>query len=307
VTTENSSKTCAACKDGAALPFSFSMAFQPIVDVEAKRVYAYEALVRGTAGESAYSILSQVTEESRYAFDQQCRVKAITLAVQLGLARDGAKLSINFMPGAVYSPAACLRLTLATARETGFPLDALIFEITEAEEVKDREHLVAIAREYRKHGFMVAIDDFGAGYAGFNLLAEIDPGLVKLDMDLIRGIERRPAALAIVESMVALCQRLGVSLIAEGVETVEEFAVLRTCGIHLMQGYLLAKPAFECLPEFFLPEAENGAVESGVDTPAEEDQQPLFHILTDTLEAALDQARDVFRANEAQPEGSVAA
>jgi EAL domain-containing protein (putative c-di-GMP-specific phosphodiesterase class I) len=92
---------CGACRDGVGQTIPFSMAFQPIVDVRAERVFAYEALVRGLHGESAYSVLSQVTPENKYAFDQGCRVKALTLATQLGLVQTGAKLSINFMPGAV--------------------------------------------------------------------------------------------------------------------------------------------------------------------------------------------------------------
>jgi EAL domain-containing protein (putative c-di-GMP-specific phosphodiesterase class I) len=234
-------------------PFPFTMAFQPIVDVEAARVFAYEALVRGPLNEPAAEVLAQVTRANRYSFDQACRVKAITLAANLGLPATGAYLSVNFMPGAVYSPAACIRLTLETAGRLSFPLDRLIFEITEGEKVEDRAHLVAIAQEYTRHGFKMAIDDFGEGYSGLNLLADIEAHVVKLDRGLIQNLHLRPTATAIVESMVQLGARLGFSVVAEGVETVEEFAALRQCGITLMQGFLLAKPAFEALPEFSLP------------------------------------------------------
>ena len=245
--------SCVACKDGVAQPFPFSMAFQPIVDVDACRVYAYEALVRGVSGESAYSILSQVTPENRYSFDQGCRVKAITLAAELGLAAMGARLSINFMPRAIYSPAACIQLTLKTAREVGFPLDRLIFELTEGEEVRDPAHLANIFREYHKHGFKMALDDFGAGYSGLNLLADLPPDVIKLDMAMTRNLHQRPAAFAIVKAMVQLARGLNAELVAEGVETVEEYNALRSAGISLMQGYLLARPQFETLPGFSLP------------------------------------------------------
>ena len=248
---------CNACKDGVALPFAFSMAFQPIVDVVAGSVFAYEALVRGVHNEPAGAILSQVTEENRYAFDQGCRVQAITLAARLGMANTGAKLSINFMPGAVYSPLACIQLTLQTAARVGFPLDRLIFEITEAEKVRDRQHMAAIVREYRRHGFQLALDDFGAGYSGLNLLADLTADIVKIDMDLVRGIEKRPAARAIVRSLVELCQTLHLQVIAEGIESREEYDALRACGVRLMQGYLLAKPAFEELPAIHLPQIES--------------------------------------------------
>lgn len=253
---------CGACKDGVQEPFPFSMAFQPIVDIDAKRVFAYEALVRGPNDEPAGWVLRQLTKENQYSFDQVCRVKAIALAKTLNLAETGASLSINFIPGAVYSPVACIQTTLKAAQRVGFPLDRLIFEITEGEEIADRKHLIDIVNEYRRHGFRMAIDDFGAGYSGFNVLAELPLDIVKLDMDLIRNIDQRPKALAIVRSMVDLCRTLRTTLIAEGVETIAEFAALRDCGVNLMQGYLLARPAFESLPEFSLPEEHSGFMEA---------------------------------------------
>lgn len=244
---------CSACKDGVAKPMEFSMAFQPIVNVETGNVYAYEALVRGPNGEGALSVLSQVTDENRYSFDQSCRVQAITLASRLGLVDTGAALSINFLPNAVYSPAACIQLTLQTARELSFPMDRLIFEVTEVEQLSHPEHLQNIAREYQRQGFQFAIDDFGAGFANLNLLADLECGIVKLDMALTRNIHRRPRAEAIVRSTSRLCRELGITVIAEGIETVDEFHLLCDCGIHLMQGYLLARPAFESLPEVIIP------------------------------------------------------
>ena len=244
---------CSACKDGVEPPFPFSMAFQPIIDVEAGKIFAYEALVRGPDGESAASVLAQLTESNRYAFDQNCRVRAIELASRLGLPATGARLSINFMPGAVYSPASCIRLTIETASRYNFPCQLLIFEITEAEQVRDGPHLRGIVDEYRRHGFKVALDDFGAGYCGLNLLADVPPDIIKLDMDLTRDLERRPSAQAIVHSMVRLAESLGCVVIAEGIESIAEFDQLRQCGVRLMQGYLFAKPAFEKLPAFTIP------------------------------------------------------
>ena len=230
------------------------MAFQPIVDLETRRVFAYEALARGPQGQPSATVMEQITDENRYRFDQNCRVKALELAVKLDLAATGAKLAINFMPGAVYNPVACIQVTLHTARAVGFPLDRIIFEITESEKIVDRKHLLSIVDEYRRHGFTMAIDDFGAGYAGLNVMAEMRVEIVKLDMDLIRGIDRRPAARSIVQSMVELCRVLDTEVIAEGVETIQELATLRRCGVNLMQGYLFARPQFESLPEAVFPD-----------------------------------------------------
>ncbi len=247
---------CRACKNGNGFGFELTMAFQPIVNVAEKRVFAYEALVRGVDGAGAAQVLSLVNEENRYAFDQNCRVKAIELAAKLGIARRGAKLSVNFMPGAVYSPAACIRRTLKAARVYSFPLEAIIFEITEAEQVADTSHLRRIAEEYARHGFTLALDDFGAGYSGLNLLTELDGiQLVKLDGQLIQGIDGNPRAEHIVASTTAMCRKLGIEVLGECVETPAECATLLRCGVELMQGYLFAKPALEALPEVTWPVA----------------------------------------------------
>lgn len=229
------------------------MAFQPIVDLVAGEVFAHEALVRGTGGEGAHTVLSQVDASNRYAFDQQCRVKAIELATDLGLAQSGARLSINFMPNAIYEPRACIRLTLSTALRTGFPLNRVIFEFTEDEKV-DTDHLLNILRVYQSMGFKTAIDDFGAGHAGLNLLSKFQPDIVKLDMELIRGVDRDRARRTIVEHMTRLLADLGVLVICEGVETEAELATLRDLGVRYFQGYLLARPVFEGLARPGLPE-----------------------------------------------------
>lgn len=239
---------CVGCRDGAGTGFDFSMAFQPIVDLETGRPFAYEALVRGPAGESAHSVLSQVTPENRYAFDQKCRVSAIEGAVRAGILGGEARLSINFLPNAVYSPAACIQLTLKTAAETGLPTGRLIFEFTENEEMTDPGHVRSIIETYRRMGFGTALDDFGAGHAGLGLLANFQPDMVKLDMELIRGIDASLPRRMIVGGVARMCREMGILVIAEGVETEAELDALRAAGIRYVQGFLLARPAFEALP-----------------------------------------------------------
>ncbi len=226
------------------LGFAFTMAFQPVVDLEAKRIYAYEALVRGANGESAGTVLAQVNDENRYAFDQACRVMAIETAARLGLDR---RLNINFMPNAVYHPEACLALTLATARECGFPADRITFEFTENEQILDRAHLKTIVETYRRHGFLTAIDDLGAGYAGLSLLADFQPDILKIDRALIDGIDASAARQIIVRGLLDMAKHLGLSIVVEGVERIEEMAILRQMGVRYFQGFLFARPAIDRL------------------------------------------------------------
>ncbi|MGQ3018675.1 EAL domain-containing protein [Phenylobacterium sp.] len=239
---------CQGCRDGAGLDFDFSMAFQPIMDMESGQPFAYEALVRGPAEESAWSVLSQVTEETRYAFDQQCRVKAIETAVRAGLMDGPARLSINFLPNAVYSPQACIRLTLATASAVALPSERLIFEFTENEQMAEPAHVANIVASYRQMGFGTALDDFGAGHAGLNLLARFQPDIIKIDMELVRTLDESLPKRIIVAGIVRMCAELGITVIAEGIETEGELAALRQIGVRYIQGYLLARPAFEALP-----------------------------------------------------------
>lgn len=235
---------CGGCGNPDRLGFQFDYAYQPIVDVASRSVYAHEALVRGPQGEGAMSVLSQVNEANRYRFDQACRVKAIKTAAQLGLAQ---RVSINFLPNAVYKPEVCIRTTLEAARTHGFPTERIIFEVTEGERVEDGPWLATILREYQRCGFLTAIDDFGAGYAGLELLADFRPDIIKLDMALVRGVDTSKSRQAITRGMVRICAELGIQIVAEGVETPGERDFFLGEGVTLMQGYLFGRPAFRAL------------------------------------------------------------
>ncbi|MEQ8515439.1 MAG: EAL domain-containing protein [Chromatocurvus sp.] len=237
---------CKQCASGELLGFDFSMALQPIVRLSSREIYAQEALVRGLGGESAATIFAGVTDKNRYRFDQSCRVKAIKLAAELQIK---SLLSINFMPNAVYKPELCIRTTLEAAKEYGFPPERIIFEITEGEEIENRQHLQDIVDYYQKTGFRTAIDDFGAGYAGLNLLADMQTDIVKLDMALVRNIDKDRNRRIITNGILQVCRDLGIDVIAEGIETPGELAILVDLGIDLFQGYHFARPAFEAVAE----------------------------------------------------------
>ncbi len=239
---DETESACGDCGNADRLGFLFDYAYQPIVDVATRTVYGHEALVRGPNGEGAISVLSQINEKNRYRFDQACRVKAIKTAAQLGIQE---RISINFLPNAIYKPEICIRTTLAAAHAHGFPLDRIIFEVTEGERVEDGPWLAEILREYKRCGLLTAIDDFGAGYAGLTLLAQFQPDLIKIDMELVRNIDRSKSRQAIVRGMVRICKDLGVQVIAEGIETSGERDFLSDAGIHLMQGYLFSRPVFQ--------------------------------------------------------------
>jgi EAL domain-containing protein (putative c-di-GMP-specific phosphodiesterase class I) len=237
---------CLECAEGAGLDFDFTMAYQPIVNVTTRQVFAQEALVRGLDNEPAGQVFSHVNEGNRYRFDQACRVKAIEGASKLGV---DSFLCINFMPNAVYRPELCIRTTLAAADHFGFPVERIILEITEGEKVADVSHLRGIVQHYQQRGFLTAIDDFGAGYSGLNLLAELHTDLIKLDMALIRNIDTDKGRRAITNGILQVCRDLSIQVIAEGVETPGELTTLQDLGIELFQGYHFARPAFQALAD----------------------------------------------------------
>ncbi|MDO9204415.1 MAG: EAL domain-containing protein [Methylotenera sp.] len=238
------SPPCVGCKNSIELDFDFEYAFQPIVDNNTKTIFAHEALIRGPNGEAAYTVLSKVNNDNTYRFDQACRVKAVKTAAELNLK---GMLSINFMPNAVYRPELCIRTTLEAAKKYNFPANNIIFEFTEQEIVEDTKHLLNIVSEYKKLGFKTALDDFGAGYAGLNLLANFQPDIIKIDMNLIRNVDISKSRQTIIKAVTRMCEELNVIVLAEGVETIAERDVLLSFGINLFQGYLFCKPAFKAV------------------------------------------------------------
>jgi EAL domain-containing protein (putative c-di-GMP-specific phosphodiesterase class I) len=143
-----------------------------------------------------------------------------------------------------------------------------MFEFTENERMTDVAHVQRIVAEYRKQGFATALDDFGAGYAGLNLLASFQPDFIKLDMELIRGIATTPARQTIVAGVILMARQLGIVVIAEGVETEAELTALRAAGIQLFQGYLFAKPAVATLPAVSFPASSASPTEAAAQSDA---------------------------------------
>jgi EAL domain-containing protein (putative c-di-GMP-specific phosphodiesterase class I) len=228
----------------------FSFAFQPIVDANAREVFSYEALIRGVGNESAPHVLRQVPTERLFAFDQKARAHAINLAMRLGIS---CHLNLNFLPRSLEASPTSIVSSLEAAERANLPIKRIVIEVVEGEIIEDHSQFSRLINEYRGIGLKVAIDDFGAGYSGLNLLAEFQPDQVKLDMKLITGIERHGPRQAIVRAISQICSDLGIDIVAEGIETEDEYAWLASQGIRLFQGYLFAKPGFESFPAVHYP------------------------------------------------------
>lgn len=228
---------------------SFTMAFQPIVDVSCHRVWAYEALVRGRNGASASAVFSKVPRPLIQHFELLCRHRAIEMASQLFRAEDRSLLSLNLSPTALGSVYACVPYLVDRVNEMGFHPSDVIIEFTEGDHVADVIATSRLAAQYKDAGFLTALDDFGAGYSGLTRLAAFPADFLKIDMELVRGIDKDSARQIIVSGLIDIAQKLSSELIAEGVETAAEFHFLQTLGIRLFQGYHFAKPAINALPK----------------------------------------------------------
>lgn len=239
--------------------FPWSFGFQPIVHPLSRTVCSYEALLRGSANEPAQTVLARVPRDELYRFDREARAQAIELAASLGLR---CNLNLNMLPRGLLESDESIVSALTAAERVGLPQSRLVLELTEGEVIDEYSHVVEIMNRYRDTGIKVSIDDFGAGYSGLNMLAEFQPDQIKLDMNLVRRIERDGPRQAIVRAVIQACGDLGIDVVAEGVESRSEYGWLSSEGVELFQGWLFARPGFECLPEPLWPDSPDPKIPS---------------------------------------------
>ncbi|WP_380155377.1 EAL domain-containing protein [Kineococcus gynurae] len=220
-----------------AQPAAFSLALQPVVDVAARRVAGYEALGRfGVAIEGRRRGPGEWFAAAAHlgrAAELDALVLQSVLQERVRLPH-GTFLTVNVTPDALLTPAFVAQLLAGERR-------GLVLEVTEHAEV-DSADLVGPLDAWRDRGGLVALDDVGAGHSGLLRLALTRPDLIKIDLQLIRGLESDLMKRSVVQLVGECAARLDAWVVAEGVETVAELDVLRTMGVPLVQGFLLARP-----------------------------------------------------------------
>ena len=229
----------------------YTFAYQPIINIKTGQIISYEALIRGLDNTSAEQVLKQVSPAEMHKFDEQSRILAIELAASMGIS---TLLNLNFLPLSLETSPTAITSILSAAERCNLRTDHIVLEILEREIISDFDRFKKTVNAHRGAGLFFAIDDFGAGHAGLNLLAEFQPEFIKLDMHLVRDVDRKGPRQAIVRGIARTCLDLGIDIIAEGVETEEEYRWLLGEGIYLYQGRLFAAPAFEKLQRtIYLP------------------------------------------------------
>jgi EAL domain-containing protein (putative c-di-GMP-specific phosphodiesterase class I) len=220
---------------------------QPIVSLTDGRTYGYESLLRGRVGSRELNGGEIVAAAQAHGAIFTLDLVGRTVALEQGMPHllDDEILFVNFTPTAIYDPEVCLRTTWAIARRHGLSMDRICFEVVETEQYPDVEFLRRILDEYRAHGAMVALDDLGAGHSSLTYLDALRPDVVKLDRELISGIDGDPPRQRLMGALIDYSHELGIRVVAEGIETEPELGVIAELGADLGQGWYLGRPAAE--------------------------------------------------------------
>jgi EAL domain-containing protein (putative c-di-GMP-specific phosphodiesterase class I) len=233
------------------------VAFQPIIELATGEISEYECLFRPNMPMLPQSITAIV----HAAIDTDRSIELDAFIVRLILARGGEleaerrergeaplHLAINLTPASLLDNQFEAKALVAMVRAAGLTPRQITLECTEQQAVSDVVPLIKRVRSLRRLGFGFAIDDAGAGYASFTLIAALRPSIIKIDREIAHGIARDDAKQALVEAFVSFGRRIGARLLAEGIERRADLAMLSALGVELGQGYLIGKPAFEPKP-----------------------------------------------------------
>ncbi|MBI4169535.1 MAG: EAL domain-containing protein [Acidobacteria bacterium] len=223
--------------------------YQPIVDMEQGAIIGYEALTRGPRNTpfEVPKVLFSCSHDARLAaqLDASCRLLALRNARGLD---PGKKLFLNSLAETLGTPGFMEHDLRAALEEVALQPRNVVLEITERTAIEDFE---AFGRELdglRRLGFLVAIDDVGTGYASLQAVSEVQADFLKIDISLIKNIHQSLIKQDLVHSLLQVAARTRSRVIAEGIESAEEYRTLRACGVRYGQGFYFAPPAPEFAP-----------------------------------------------------------
>jgi EAL domain-containing protein (putative c-di-GMP-specific phosphodiesterase class I) len=224
--------------------------FQPIFSLPGGTLYGYEALSRISRPANITSPEDLFAKSGRYgltyALEMLCRKKALSRAKSLKIT---GRLFLNVCPTILQAGKHQRGITAALLEELQIERSRIVFELTERIVIEDYELFNRALSHYREQGYSIAIDDLGSGYAGLNMLAKLEPEYVKLSRFLIASIDTSTTKQALVEALTTFCNKIGASIIAEGIERQEELEFLIAAGVTFGQGYYLAKPSSLPFPQ----------------------------------------------------------
>ncbi|MEN4645112.1 diguanylate phosphodiesterase [Pantoea agglomerans] len=229
-----------------------SFAFQPIVDPFACEIVSLEALLRGPQGESPLDYFARLSREQLYQLDLRSKKIAFAQAKQLGI--EGMTLSINLLPMTLVEVPDAVPFLLDEIAAQGLVPEQIMVEFTENEIISQPEAFEAAIRQLKAAGISLALDDFGAGFAGLSLLTRIQPDKIKIDRTIIADVHKSGPKQAIIHAILKCCSSLEIGVIAEGIEQPEEWMWLEAAGVTQFQGFLFSKPVLNGVAAVAWPE-----------------------------------------------------
>lgn len=227
-------------------------AFQPIIDPFSREVLALEALIRSADGGSPQKFFAPYSRKQVYEIDLKSKSQAFKLAKQFAIPE--LTLSINLLPMSLVMVPDAVEYLLAEIRASGLVPEQIVVEVTEDEAISRADEFAAAIKQLKAAGISVALDDFGAGFAGLSLLAKFQPDKIKIDRSIINDVHKSGPKQAVVHAIIKCCSSLEISVIAEGVEKPEEWMWLEAAGISKFQGFLFARPQLNGIPAVAWPE-----------------------------------------------------
>ncbi|MNB62335.1 Blue light- and temperature-regulated antirepressor YcgF [compost metagenome] len=231
-------------------------AFQPIVDPFAQQVVSFEALIRTADGGSPQAYFNAFSGNGIYAADLQSKKMAFAMAGKLGLKEQA--LSVNLLPMTLVNVPGAVGFLLNEIEANGLVPEQIVVEFTESEVISRFDEFKDAVWQLKSAGISVAIDHFGAGFAGLLLLAQFQPDRIKINRDLVADVHRSGPRQAIIQAIIKCCSSLEILVCAVGVEKAEEWMWLESAGISQFQGHLFASPCFAGIPSIAWPEKKAG-------------------------------------------------
>lgn len=221
--------------------------FQPILDLSTGQPLGYEVLSRGTAPFGPPEVMFRIAKELGVLWDLEraCRMAALQRISTLPPRLRASRFFLNVSPQILSDPRFIEGFTLGALRELGLDQESIVIEITEKDSIHDYQRFEELIRHYEGQGFRVSLDDFGSGHSSLVTLVRCVPHFLKLDQEIVRGVERTPYKQKLVRALVAFSNSVDGKLIAEGVETWEELEALIGLGVRHAQGFLLGRPGPE--------------------------------------------------------------
>lgn len=229
-----------------------SFAFQPIIDPLAREIVSVEALLRTPEGAGPDVWFADKQGDEIYLADLNS--KKIAFAMASGLNLFEQSLSVNLLPMTLVKIPDAVERLLEGIRASGLVPEQIIVEFTEGEVISGFDAFTGAVRQLKAGGISVAIDHFGAGFAGLQLLTQFQPDRIKINRELIKDVHKSGPRQAVIQAIIKCCHSLEIAVSAVGVEKAEEWMWLESAGISQFQGYLFARPSFDAIPLVAWPE-----------------------------------------------------